>query len=61
MSAATGTLLGKAPCPCCNCTVDVLHGKGDRSRTVGLDNGAWALLELWRMEDLEFARNRQGR
>ena len=25
MSAATGTMLGKAPCPCCNCTVDVVH------------------------------------
>ena len=28
-------------------TVRVLHGKGDRARTVGLDSGAWALLELW--------------
>ena len=28
-------------------TVRVLHGKGDKSRTVGLDEGAWALLELW--------------
>jgi integrase/recombinase XerD len=28
-------------------TVRVLHGKGDRARTVGLDAGAWALLELW--------------
>jgi site-specific recombinase XerD len=28
-------------------TVRVLHGKGDRSRTVGLDDGAWAILELW--------------
>ena len=28
-------------------TVRVLHGKGDRARTVGLDGGAWALLELW--------------
>ena len=28
-------------------TVRVLHGKGDRSRVVGLDAGAWAILELW--------------
>ena len=28
-------------------TIRVLHGKGDRARTVGLDSGAWALLELW--------------
>jgi site-specific recombinase XerD len=28
-------------------TVRVLHGKGDKSRTVGLDDGAWAILELW--------------
>lgn len=28
-------------------TARVLHGKGDRARTVGLDSGAWALLELW--------------
>jgi len=28
-------------------TVRVLHGKGDRARTAGLDAGAWALLELW--------------
>ena len=28
-------------------TVTVLHGKGDRSRTIGLDDGAWAILELW--------------
>jgi paraquat-inducible protein A len=25
VSAATGTMLGKAPCPCCNCTVDLVH------------------------------------
>jgi site-specific recombinase XerD len=30
-----------------NSTIRVLHGKGDRSRTVGLDAGAWALLQLW--------------
>lgn len=28
-------------------TVRVLHGKGDRSRVVGLDSGAFALLERW--------------
>jgi site-specific recombinase XerD len=28
-------------------TVRVLHGKGDRSRTIGLDDGAWAILQLW--------------
>ena len=28
-------------------TVRVLHGKGDRSRTIGLDDGPWAILELW--------------
>ena len=28
-------------------TVRVLHGKGDVSRTIGLDDGAWAILELW--------------
>ena len=28
-------------------TVRVLHGKGDRARTAGLDSGAWAMLELW--------------
>jgi site-specific recombinase XerD len=30
-----------------NSTIRVLHGKGDRSRVVGLDAGAWALLQLW--------------
>lgn len=28
-------------------TIRVLHGKGDRSRVVGLDPGAWAIVELW--------------
>lgn len=28
-------------------TLRVLHGKGDRSRLVGLDSGAWAVLQLW--------------
>jgi site-specific recombinase XerD len=25
----------------------VLHGKGDKARLVGLDAGAWAILQLW--------------
>ena len=29
------------------CTIRVLHGKGDKYRIVGLDAGAWALLERW--------------
>jgi len=28
-------------------TVRVLHGKGNKARTIGLDDGAWAILELW--------------
>lgn len=28
-------------------SVRVMHGKGDRMRVVGLDAGAWALLQLW--------------
>ena len=28
-------------------TVLVRHGKGDKARTIGLDAGAWAVLELW--------------
>lgn len=28
-------------------SVRVLHGKGDRDRVVGLDAGAWAIVELW--------------
>jgi integrase/recombinase XerD len=28
-------------------TIRVLHGKGDRSRTVGVDAGALAVVELW--------------
>jgi site-specific recombinase XerD len=30
-----------------NCALRVLHGKGDRSRLIGMDNGAWAILERW--------------
>jgi site-specific recombinase XerD len=28
-------------------TLRVLHGKGDKARLVGLDAGAWAILQLW--------------
>ena len=28
-------------------TVRVLHGKGDKSRVVGLDTGAWDVLQRW--------------
>ena len=28
-------------------TIRVLHGKGDKARVVGLDAGAWAILEMW--------------
>lgn len=28
-------------------TVRVLHGKGDKARTVALDDGAWSILEVW--------------
>ena len=28
-------------------TVRVLHGKGDKARLVGLDQGAWAVLQRW--------------
>jgi len=28
-------------------TIRVLHGKGDKSRTVGLDPGSWEILERW--------------
>ena len=27
--------------------IRVLHGKGDKARVVGLDAGAWAILQLW--------------
>lgn len=30
-----------------NSTIRILHGKNDQARTVGLDAGAWAILELW--------------
>lgn len=28
-------------------TVRVLHGKGDKARIVGLDDGSWAILQRW--------------
>jgi site-specific recombinase XerD len=28
-------------------TIRVLHGKGDHDRVVGLDTGAWAVVQLW--------------
>jgi site-specific recombinase XerD len=28
-------------------TIRVLHAKGDKARTVGLDQGAWAIIERW--------------
>ena len=28
-------------------TIRVLHGKGDHDRVVGLDAGAWAIVQLW--------------
>jgi site-specific recombinase XerD len=28
-------------------TIRVLHGKGDHDRVVGLDAGAWAILQVW--------------
>lgn len=28
-------------------TIRVLHGKGDKARVVGLDAGAWAILQVW--------------
>jgi len=28
-------------------TVRIMHGKGDKARTVGLDSGAWAILQCW--------------
>jgi site-specific recombinase XerD len=31
-------------------TVRVLHGKGDKARTVGIDDGALAVLEVWLTE-----------
>ena len=30
-----------------NGSLRILHAKGDQARTVGLDAGAWAILQLW--------------
>jgi len=40
-------------------TVRVLHGKGDKARTVGMDPGAFAVLERWL--DMRRARGINGR
>ena len=40
-------------------TVSVLHGKGDKSRVVGLDPQAWAVLQRWL--DTRAARKINGR
>lgn len=29
------------------CCVRILHGKGDKSRTVGLDAGSWSIIQRW--------------
>lgn len=28
-------------------SIRILHGKGDRARTIGLDPGAWGILQVW--------------
>jgi site-specific recombinase XerD len=42
-------------------TVRVLHGKGDKARLVGLDEGAWGILQRWldRRSDLGISRRRR--
>jgi site-specific recombinase XerD len=42
-------------------TIRVLHGKGDKARLVGLDEGAWALISRWldRRERLGITGHRQ--
>ena len=40
-------LLPQRPRSPANGTIRVLHGKGDHDRVVGLDAGAWAILQLW--------------
>lgn len=36
-----------------NGSIRVLHGKGDRARTVGIDSGACAMINLWLVEWLK--------
>jgi integrase/recombinase XerD len=38
-------------------SVRVLHGKGDQARTVGIDDGALAVLEVWLAERKRFGIN----
>ena len=38
-----------------NGSVRVLHGKGDKARTVGIDSGAVAMINLWLVEWLKIA------
>ena len=38
-------------------TIRVLHGKGDKARTVGIDDGALAVLELWLAKRKELGIN----
>ena len=38
-------------------TIRVLHGKGDRSRTVGVDDGALAVVQLWKAERAKLGVN----
>ena len=42
-----GEALALLPKDCEDQQLRVLHGKGDKSRVVGLDAGAWAILTLW--------------
>jgi site-specific recombinase XerD len=45
-----GELLALFPKDIADGEVRILHGKGDESRTVGLDPGAWAILDNWLQE-----------
>jgi site-specific recombinase XerD len=44
-----------------HCTLRVLHGKGDRARLVGLDDGAWAILQRWMDRRASLGINRHRR